>query len=133
MTTAPFFVMIKPDGVKRGLVGEIISRFERKGFELMGMNMKTPTRSIIEQHYVEHAGKGFYNNLVEFTTSGMVVPMMWRGNIQVARQIVGATVPWDAQGGTIRGDYACTLPENLVHCSDSLESAKRELELWFGS
>jgi len=124
--------MIKPDGVKRGLVGEIISRFEKKGFELMGMRMMTPNRQIIESHYAEHADKGFYDNLVDFTTSGAVVPMMWRGNIQVARQIIGATVPWEAKTGTIRGDFACTLPANLVHCSDSIESAKRELELWFG-
>jgi nucleoside-diphosphate kinase len=132
MTTVDFFVMIKPDGVRRGLIGEIISRFEKKGFELVNIAIQTPTRELISAHYIEHSDKTFYDNLVDFGSSGPVVQMMWRGNIQVARQIVGATIPWDAVLGSIRGDYACSVPENLVHCSDSADSAERELKLWFG-
>ena len=133
MATSIFFVMIKPDGIKRRLVGKIISRFERKGFELINMKMHLPSKQIIEQHYLEHADKSFYEELIEFTTSGPVIPMLWKGNIEVARQIVGKTVPWDARKGTIRGDFACCLPQNLVHCSDTVESAKNETELWFGN
>lgn len=131
MASIKFFVMIKPDGVKRGLVGEIISRFEKRGFILHDMKMFIPTPELVKEHYEEHEGKAFFQNLIDFTTSGPVVPLVFEGNIQVARNIIGATVPWEAKEGTIRGDFACSMPSNLVHCSDSIESAHREIELWF--
>ncbi len=131
MTSIMFFVMIKPDGVKRGLVGEIVSRFEKKGFTLHNMKMTLPTENRAKAHYKEHGGKAFFDKLIKFTCSGAVVAMIWEGNIQVARNIVGATVPWEASKGTIRGDHACSMPNNLVHCSDSVESAQREISLWF--
>lgn len=125
------FVMIKPDGVKRKLVGEIISRFERKGFDLLLIEVRNPVREMIEEHYKEHRHKGFFEKLVNFTLSGPVIMMVWNGDVQVARNIVGATVPWEAEKGTIRGDLACSMDENLIHCSDSIESSKREIGLWF--
>ena len=131
MSSIRFLVMIKPDGVQRGLVGEIISRFEKRGFTLHNMKMVIPSKEIVEDHYEEHEGKAFFDKLVKFTCSGAVVPMIWEGNIQVARNIVGATVPWEAVKGTIRGDYACSIRSNLVHCSDTVESAQREISLWF--
>jgi len=123
--------MVKPDGVKRGLVGEIIKRFEIKGFRLCDIRMVIPTQDVAEIHYGEHKGKAFFMKLIDFTCSGHVVPMIWEGNVQVARDIVGATVPWESPKGTIRGDYACCMPANLVHCSDSSESAQKEIKLWF--
>lgn len=131
MSSIRFFVMIKPDGVKRGLVGEIISRFEKKGFQLHNMKMLIPSESQARAHYEEHQNKAFFTKLINFTCSGAVIPMIWEGNVEVARNIVGATVPWEAKQGTIRGDYACSMPANLVHCSDSPESALREIKLWF--
>ena len=131
MASIQFFVLIKPDGVKRGLVGEIVSRFEERGFVLNDMKMLVPDETLVKEHYEEHERKAFFEKLVQFTTSGSVVPIIFEGNIQVARNIVGATVPWEAKKGTIRGDYACSMPSNLVHCSDSEESARREISLWF--
>ncbi len=131
MASIRFFVMIKPDGVKRGLTGKIISRFETQGFILCNMKMVFPTESTVKTHYEEHTEKVFFDKLVKFTCSGAVIPMIWEGNIRVARHIVGDTVPWKASRGTIRGDFACSMTENLVHCSDSVESAKREISLWF--
>lgn len=125
------FVMVKPDGVRRGLVGKIIARFEKKGFEIMAMKKMKPSLPLVQEHYREHHGKVFYEPLVNFISSGSVVAMVLNGNVQVARKITGLTIPWDAEKGTIRGDYSCSLNENLVHCSDSAESAKREVELWF--
>ena len=132
MATIPFFVMIKPDGVQRGLVGEIISRFERRGFILQSMRMipKESSSLIIEEHYRAHADKIFYDELIDFSSSGSVVAMIWLGNIKVARNLVGDTIPWDAKVGTIRGDLACSTPANLVHCSADPESAIREISLW---
>jgi len=128
------FVMVKPDGVARKLTGEIISRFEKKGFDVVMMRLiNHPDRSLVEEHYAEHKGKNFYEGLVEFISNGPVVAMMLLGNVQVARKITGVTLPWEASPGTIRGDYACVLNENLVHCSDSVESANRECKLWFTS
>lgn len=131
MASTSFFVMIKPDGVRRNLVGEIISRFERKGFTMRYMEYRMCSRRHFEEHYREHEGKNFYDALIDFSCSGPVVAIIFEGNIQVARKIVGETIPWQADVGTIRGDFACSLPDNLVHCSDSVESAKRELALWF--
>ena len=131
MASNRLFVMIKPDGVRRGLIGEIISRFERKGFTIIEMKMITPTEHIAKEHYQEHNGKIFFNKLIEFTTSGSVVAMIMEGNIEVARAVVGATTPWEAEKGTIRGDLASSIRENLVHCSDCLISANREIDIWF--
>nr|QBK85618.1 MAG: nucleoside diphosphate kinase [Marseillevirus LCMAC101] len=131
MASNLLFVMIKPDGVRRHLIGEIISRFERKGFTISAMKMLLPSKEIVTDHYQEHKGKVFYDKLVNFITSGLVVAMIMEGNIKVARAVVGTTTPWDAERGTIRGDLASSINENLVHCSDSLISAKREIGIWF--
>lgn len=131
MASHSLFVMIKPDGVRRRLVGEIISRFERKGFVIKEMKMILPSKDLVEEHYQEHKGKIFFDKLVNFTTSGEVVAMIMEGNIEVARAVVGATTPWEAERGTIRGDLASSIRENLVHCSDSQISAKREIGIWF--
>lgn len=132
MASHQFFVMIKPDGVSRGLIGEIIRRFERKGFVLKGMKMVDSFnhRPLIETHYEIYKDQSFYSELISFITSGYVVAMIWEGNIKVARKMIGETLPWEAEPGTIRGDYACKLPHNLIHCSDGVENAKREVELW---
>lgn len=131
MSSHNFFMMIKPDGVNRGLVGKILKRFEERGFHILQMKMCKPSAELVHSHYAEHQNKTFFDELVNFTTSGKVVAMIINGNIDVARKIVGNTRPWDAKTGTIRGDYSCSLPQNLIHCSDSIESAKREIELWF--
>lgn len=130
MATSLFFVLLKPDSIRRFLVGTILERFETRGFTLRKMRMFVPTKEVVETHYSEHQGKGFFGPLVDFTTSGPVIAMVWDGNIEVARKLVGATIPSESPPGTIRGDFACTLPNNLIHCSDSRESASREVELW---
>ncbi|WP_047375392.1 nucleoside-diphosphate kinase [Exiguobacterium sp. ZOR0005] len=129
------FLMVKPDGVARGLIGEIISRFENKGYTLNRLAMLTPTKEIAEAHYEEHKEKPFFGELVAFLTSGPVVAMEWEGEnvIAVSRMMIGKTNPLDAQPGTIRGDLASTMSQNVIHGSDSLESAERELSLWFAS
>ena len=126
------FVLIKPDGVRRGLVGKIISRFEKKGFHLLEMKMLIPEREVVEKHYEEHNSKYFFEDLVNFTLSGPVIAMVLSGNIQIARKMTGENIPWKCEVGTIRGDFSCCLRENVIHCSDSQESAKREIGLWFG-
>jgi nucleoside-diphosphate kinase len=123
-------VIAKPDAVKRGLVGVIITRFEQRGYLIKNMKYVSASRDLIEQHYAEHKGKPFYDRLVRFMTDDIVV-MELEGNMQVARQIVGATVPGDSQFGSIRGDLANDISHNLVHCSDSIENARRELTIWF--
>lgn len=127
------FIMVKPDGVERGLVGEVISRFENKGFQLERMRMLTPTSDIATEHYAEHVDKPFFGELLEFITRGPVVAMEWSGEEAVAsaRNIMGATNPANAAPGSIRGDLASLLTENIVHGSDSVESAQRELSIWF--
>lgn len=127
------FLMVKPDGVQRGLIGEIVSRFERKGFQLVGAKLMQIPTGVAEQHYGEHKGKPFYDELVSFITSGPVFAMVWQGEnvIATARQMMGATNPQDALPGTIRGDYGVTVGKNIIHGSDSLESAKREISLFF--
>ncbi len=127
------FIMVKPDGVERGLVGEVISRFEKKGFSLVRMQMLTPTSEIATEHYAEHVDKPFFGDLLEFITRGPVVAMEWSGEEAVAsaRNIMGATNPTNAAPGSIRGDLASLLTENIVHGSDSVESAQRELSIWF--
>lgn len=132
MSSVRFFVMAKPDAVRRGLTGEIVSRFERRGFVLEKIRLVDPMdyKITMEDHYAEHRGKSFYDGLISFSLSGRVCLMIWNGNIQVARSLIGSTLPWDAKPGTIRGDYASSLPQNLVHCSDGPESATREVQLW---
>lgn len=128
------FVMIKPDGVARGLVGEIVSRFERKGLRIEQMRMLTFDADLARRHYAEHVDKPFFSDLLEFITSGPVVAMQLAGEsaIAVCRTLMGATNPLQADPGTIRADYGLVVTENLVHGSDGPESASRELGLFFG-
>jgi nucleoside-diphosphate kinase len=128
-------VLIKPDAVSRGLAGEILGRFERRGLELRAARLLTVDRSLAEQHYAEHSEKPFFGELVEFITSGPTLALALEGEsaITVVRTTMGATNPAEAAPGSIRADLALAMPDNLVHGSDSPESAKRELELWFGN
>lgn len=127
------FVMIKPDGVKRGLIGPIITRFEQKGFHLAAMKLMRIDRPLAERHYGEHQDRPFFGELVDFLTSGQVCAMVWDGQnaIANARAIIGATNPVNASPGTIRADFALDIASNIVHGSDSLESAQREIALFF--
>ena len=126
-------VLVKPDGVRRGLVGQIISRFEAKGFTIEAMKLQTVDKQLADQHYAEHVEKGWYPELREFITSGPLVAMILSGDeaITVIRSIVGATDGRKAAPGTVRGDYSLSNQENLIHASDSAESAAREIALWF--
>ncbi|AFK50968.1 nucleoside diphosphate kinase [Thermogladius calderae 1633] len=126
-------VMVKPDGVRRGLVGEIISRFEKKGFRIVGLKMLRMSRELAEKFYSVHRGKPFFNSLIDFITSGPVVAMVIEGDsaISVARLMIGSTDGREALPGTIRGDYALSKSENVVHASDSPESAAYEIGLLF--
>jgi nucleoside-diphosphate kinase len=127
------FVMVKPDGVRRGLVGTVIARFEQKGLRLVGLKLLAVTPELAAQHYAEHREKPFYPELVQFITSGPVVAMVFEGRdaVTVARTIMGATDPVKAAPGTIRGDFGLAITENIVHGSDSAESAEREIGLYF--
>jgi len=127
------FVLIKPDGVQRGLTGEIIQRFERKGLKLVAMKFMMVTKEIAQKHYAEHIRKPFYPGLEKFITSSPVVAMVWEGTnaIQKVRIMMGATNPDDAVPGTIRADYAMEKGQNLVHGSDMPESAAREIGIFF--
>jgi nucleoside-diphosphate kinase len=126
-------VLIKPDAVRRGLVGEIIGRFERKGLDVEAMVLRTMDAALADQHYAEHLEKGFYPPLKEFMTSGPLVALILSGDqaIEVVRTMVGATDGRKAAAGTVRGDLSLSNRENLVHASDSADSAKREIGLWF--
>ncbi len=128
------FIMVKPDGVARGLVGEVISRFERKGLVLERIRKLTIDEAMARLHYAEHTDKPFFGDLVEFITSGPVVAMEWSGPsaVGVARTLMGATDPTKAAPGTIRGDFGLEITNNIVHGSDSPESAERELQIFFG-
>jgi len=128
------YVMVKPDGVARGLVGEVISRFESKGLALVQMRMLTIDAELAGRHYEEHTEKPFFGELVDFITSGPVVAMEWTGEsaISVARTLMGGTNPAEAAPGTIRGDLATVITHNIVHGSDSPESAEREIAIFFG-
>ncbi|RMG07492.1 MAG: nucleoside-diphosphate kinase [Cyanobacteria bacterium J055] len=127
------FLMIKHDGVQRGLVGEIIRRFETKGFTLVGMKFMSVDRQLAEQHYEVHQERPFFKGLVEFITSSPVVAMVWQGEgvVASARKIIGATNPLTAEPGTIRGDFGVDVGRNLIHGSDAQETAQREIALWF--
>ncbi|CAB4660044.1 unannotated protein [freshwater metagenome] len=127
-------VLLKPDAVERGLVGAITSRFENKGLRLVGMELRTLDKAILERHYEEHVGKGFYGELVEFMSRGPVVAMALEGpedTWEIVRTMMGATNPAKSAPGTIRGDFGTLFTENLVHGSDSAESAARELGIFF--
>jgi nucleoside-diphosphate kinase len=128
------FIMVKPDGVARKLVGEVISRVERKGLTLERIRGLTISEDLARTHYAEHVDKPFFSELVGFITSGPVVAMEWSGDgaIAVCRALMGATDPKQATPGTIRGDYGLMVTENIVHGSDGPESAQRELKLFFG-
>ncbi|HET6870007.1 MAG TPA: nucleoside-diphosphate kinase [Solirubrobacteraceae bacterium] len=126
-------ILVKPDAFARNLTGEIVARFERKGLRLVALNLMTMTRELAGSHYAEHVGKGFYEELVTFITSGPLVAMVLEGESAVvaARQVIGATNPLEATTGSIRGDYAISVGQNMVHGSDSPDSAAREVALFF--
>jgi nucleoside-diphosphate kinase len=127
-------ILVKPDAFARGLTGEIISRFENKGLRIAAMRHMQVTEDLATQHYAEHEGKPFFGELVEFITSGPIVAMVLEGEdaIKAARQVIGATNPLEAAPGSIRGDYAIAVGQNMVHGSDSPESGEREAKLFFG-
>ena len=127
------FCLVKPDGVQRGLVGGIIGRFEQRGLKLVGLKMVRISRELAEEYYAEHKGKPFFPGLVEYVTSGPAVAMVWEGEnaVAVVRKTMGATDPAKAEPGTIRADFGITISRNVVHGSDSVESAKREAALFF--
>jgi len=127
------YVMVKPDGVQRAMVGEVISRFERKGLKLENVRMLTITEEMAGRHYAEHTEKPFFGELVEFITSGPVVAMEWSGEsaVSVARTLMGPTNPAEAPPGTIRGDFGLIMTNNIVHGSDAVASAERELGIFF--
>eukprot|EP00762_Andalucia_godoyi_P000194 ANDGO_02319.mRNA.1 Nucleoside diphosphate kinase len=127
------YLMIKPDGVQRHLVGEILSRFEKRGYQISGMKMLVPSRELAEAHYAEHKERPFFAGLVEFLTSGPVVALVVEGDnaVATARSMIGMTKPQASAPGTIRGDLAIDVGRNIIHGSDSVESAHREISLWF--
>jgi nucleoside-diphosphate kinase len=127
------FIAIKPDGVQRGLVGEIIRRFETKGFTLVGLKLLIPTQELAEKHYAVHKERPFFKDLVAFITSGPIVAMVWEGEgvVASARKIIGATNPLNAEPGTIRGDFGINIGRNIIHGSDAIETAQNEISLWF--
>jgi|SRR5215207_11346075 len=127
-------ILVKPDAFARGLTGEIIARFERKGLEIVSLRHMQVTEDLAKQHYAEHEGKPFFGELVDFITSGPIVAMVLEGEqaIKAARQVIGATNPLEATTGSIRGDFAVEVGQNMVHGSDSPESGAREAKLFFG-
>ncbi|RDU36347.1 nucleoside-diphosphate kinase [Neobacillus piezotolerans] len=127
------FLMVKPDGVQRAVIGEIVARFEKKGFQLVGAKLMNIPREMAEEHYGEHKERPFFGELVDFITSGPVFAMVWQGEnvITTARQMMGATNPKDAAPGTIRGEFALTVGKNIIHGSDSPASAEREIGIFF--
>ena len=127
------YIMIKPDGVQRGLIGPIISRFEQRGFKLVAMKLVTPGKAHLEAHYADLSSKGFFAGLIEYMNSGPVCAMVWEGDnaVLTGRKMLGATKPFDSAPGTIRGDYCIDVGRNIIHGSDSVESANHEINLWF--
>ncbi|XP_068193754.1 nucleoside diphosphate kinase, mitochondrial isoform X2 [Antennarius striatus] len=126
-------IVVKPDGVQRRLVGQIIQRFEQRGFKLVGLKMLRVSEDLLSQHYCQLTSKPFYPSLLYYMTSAPVVVMVWEGHkvIQTSRTMVGHTNPAEAQAGTVRGDFSMHVSRNVVHASDSLEGAQREIQLWF--
>ncbi|SBW22151.1 MULTISPECIES: nucleoside-diphosphate kinase [Protofrankia] len=133
MSVERTLVLVKPDGVSRGLVGEVVGRLERKGLTLVALELRTLQRSVAETHYGEHAAKPFFGELVDFIVSGPLVALVVQGPraVEAVRGLIGATDPVKAAPGSLRGDYALEIGQNLVHGSDSPESAKREIDLFF--
>ncbi len=133
MTQERTFTAIKPDGVQRGLIAEIIGRFENKGFKLVGLKQLIPSKELAEKHYSVHKDRPFFNDLVNFISSGPVIAMVWEGSgvIANARKLIGATNPLESDPGTIRGDFAINIGRNIIHGSDSKDTADFEINLWF--
>ncbi|KAK9317664.1 nucleoside diphosphate kinase [Lipomyces starkeyi] len=127
------FIAIKPDGVQRGLISPIISRFEQKGYKLVGIKLTQPTKTLLEDHYADLTAKPFFPGLLKYMLSGPVCAMVWEGKdvVKTGRVLLGATNPLAAGPGTIRGDFAIDVGRNVCHGSDSVESAKKEIGLWF--
>ena len=127
------YIMIKPDGVQRGLIGQIISRFETKGFKLVAMKLAQPGKAMFEKHYADLSTKKFFPGLVEYAASGPVCCMVWEGDnaVKTGRKMLGATKPFDSEPGTIRGDFCIDVGRNICHGSDAVESANAEIALWF--
>ena len=133
MTQERTFIAIKPDGVQRGYVANIIGRFESKGFKLVALKQLIPSKQLAQDHYGVHKERPFFSDLVDFISSGPVVAMVWEGEgvILSARKLIGATKPLDAEPGTIRGDFAVDIGRNIIHGSDGEETARFEIKLWF--
>ncbi|KAF9163823.1 nucleoside diphosphate kinase [Mortierella sp. AD011] len=127
------YIMVKPDGVDRGLVGEVIKRFENKGFQLLALELQKPSREHLEKHYSDLSAKPFFAGLINYMTSGPVVAMVWQGKgvVKAGRVLLGETNPLASLPGTIRGDFAIDVGRNICHGSDSVESAEKEIALWF--
>ena len=127
------FIAIKPDGVQRGFISEIIGRFERKGFKLVALKQLIPSKELAQKHYGVHKDRPFFSDLVDFISSGPVVAMVWEGEgvISSARKMIGATKPLEAEPGTIRGDLAINIGRNIIHGSDGCDTASFEINLWF--
>ncbi|KAF9437094.1 nucleoside diphosphate kinase [Entomortierella beljakovae] len=127
------YIMVKPDGVERGLVGEVIKRFENKGFQLLALELRKPTREHLEKHYADLASKPFFAGLMNYMTSGPVVAMVWQGKgvVKAGRVLLGETNPLASLPGTIRGDFAIDVGRNICHGSDSVENGEKEIALWF--
>ena len=127
------FIAIKPDGVQRGYIAEIIGRFEKKGFKLVALKQLIPSKDLAQNHYGVHRERPFFNDLVDFISSGPVIAMVWEGEgvISSARKLIGTTKPLDAEPGTIRGDLAIDIGRNIIHGSDGAETAEFEINLWF--
>lgn len=134
MANEQTYIMIKPDGVQRGLVGEVIKRFEQRGYTLKGLKLMNVERALAEKHYADLSSKPFFPALVDYIISGPVVAMVWEGKNAVAtgRTMIGATNPQASAPGTIRGDFCIEVGRNVIHGSDSVENAKKEIALWFG-
>mmetsp|Transcript_11066 Transcript_11066/g.24907 ORF Transcript_11066/g.24907 Transcript_11066/m.24907 type:complete len:158 (-) Transcript_11066:1126-1599(-) len=135
MASERSYIMIKPDGVQRNLVGEIIKRFEAKGYKLVGLKMLMVDRGLAEKHYADLSSKPFFSALVDYIISGPVVSMVWEGRevVKMGRTIIGATKPSESAPGTIRGDFCIEVGRNVIHGSDSDENGEREIGIWFSS
>lgn len=133
MSTEQTFIAIKPDGVQRGLVGPIISRFEQRGYKLVALKLVSPSKEHLESHYADLKEKSFFPGLIQYMLSGPIVAMVWEGidAVKTGRVLLGATNPLNSQPGTIRGDFAISTGRNVCHGSDSVENAKKEIALWF--
>lgn len=127
------YVMVKPDGVHRGLVGEIIKRFEQRGYKLVALKMLSPSQQHFEKHYADLSSKKFFPGLIQYMLTGPVVATVWEGTqaVKVGRLIVGETDPIESRPGTIRGDFCIEKGRNIIHASDSVDSAEKEINLWF--